>query len=216
MEFIGGWLKQIILLVLVATFFDLLLPNHSMERYVKLVMGLLIILAILQPIFSLLDKDGNLLSFTPWNSLDPEGNVAALSTIRREGEALQRTQDRLILDQVQKKMSETVKQDVEKKFDVTVKKSEVFVSEDGVRESPAIQRIQLVISPRRDKGEGGDVVPVQPVEPVVIGSNRSSSLERDSPSPPTRNKVASRVANYLQQRWELSTEQVHVTWEDDS
>jgi len=57
MEFVGGWLKQIILLVLVATFFDLLLPNNSMERYVKLVMGLLIIFAILNPIFSLLDKN---------------------------------------------------------------------------------------------------------------------------------------------------------------
>lgn len=213
MEFVGGWLKQIILLVLVATFFDLLLPNNSMERYVKLVMGLLIILAILNPIFSLLDKNLDLSFLISENQGMPAKDAAALSTIRREGEALQKTQDRLILSQVQQKLAETIKQEVEKQFDVRVKRSEVFVSQAGEKESPVIQRVHLVISPRRNEGEGGDVVPVQPVEPVVIGgSDRSSPAERDSPSSP----VPSRIADYLQQKWELSTEQVHVTWEDAS
>jgi stage III sporulation protein AF len=212
MEFVGGWLKQIILLVLVATFFDLLLPNHSMERYVKLVMGLLIILAILNPIFSLLDKNLDLASFTPDSQGVPEGNAAALSAIRREGEALQKTRDRLILSQVQKKLEETIKQDVERQFDVRVVKSQVSVSQPGEKESPEIQRVHLVISPRRNEGEGGEVMPVQPVEPVVIGPDRPASAGRDSPSP----RVPSRIASYLEQKWELSTEQVHVTWEDAS
>ncbi|MFS8513822.1 MAG: stage III sporulation protein AF [Planifilum fulgidum] len=212
MEFVGGWLKQIILLVLVATFFDLLLPNHSMERYVKLVMGLLIILAILNPIFSLLDKNLDLASFTAESQGVPVGEVPALSAIRREGEALQKTQDRLILSQVQQKLAETIKQDVEGQFEVRVVKSEVSVSQAGEKESPAIQRVQLVISPRRNEGEGGEVMPVQPVEPVVIGPDRPASAGRDSPSP----RVPSRIASYLEQKWELSTEQVHVTWEDAS
>jgi len=216
MEFVGGWLKQIILLVLIATFFDLLLPNHSMERYVKLVMGLLIILAILNPIFSLLDKNLDLSSFTPEKSAVPDGNVTALSTIRREGEALQKTQDRLILSQVKRKMADMIKQDVEKHFDVTVQKSEVDISGVGEKDSPTIQRVQLVISPRRKEGEGGDVMPVQPVEPVVIGPDRSASAERDSPPPHARDPVTSRIANYLQQKWELSTGQVDVIWEDAS
>jgi stage III sporulation protein AF len=216
MEFVGGWLKQIILLVLIATFFDLLLPNHSMERYVKLVMGLLIILAILNPIFSLLDKNLDLSSFAPEKSAVPDGNVTALSTIRREGEALQKTQDRLILSQVKRKMADTIKQDVEKHFDVTVQKSEVDISGVGEKDSPTIQRVQLVISPRRKEGEGGDVMPVQPVEPVVIGPDRSASAERDSPPPHARDPATSRIANYLQQKWELSTGQVDVIWEDAS
>ncbi|GAA5346465.1 stage III sporulation protein AF [Planifilum fimeticola] len=212
MEFVGGWLKQIILLVLVATFFDLLLPNHSMERYVKLVMGLLIILAILNPIFSLLDKNLDLASFTAEGQGVPEGNVADLSAIRREGEALQKTQERLVLSQVQQKLGESIKQDVEKQFDVRVVKSEVSVSQAGEKESPAIQRVRLVISPRRNEGEGGEVMPVQPVEPVVIGPDQPVSAERDSPSP----RAPSRIASYLQQKWELSPEQVQVTWEDAS
>jgi len=133
-----------------------------------------------------------------------------LDTIRREGEVLQKTRDRLIQSQVQQKLAETIKQDVEKQFDVRVKRSEVFVFQSGEKESPAIQRVQLVIAPRRN--EGGDVMPVQPVEPVVIGLDRSSSAVRDSPSSP----VPSRIADYLQQKWELSPEQVHVTWEDAS
>ena len=58
--FLSNWLKEIVLLILIATFIDLLLPNRSMERYVKLVMGLVIILAILAPIISLLNKNVDL------------------------------------------------------------------------------------------------------------------------------------------------------------
>ena len=62
-SWMSDWLKQIVLLVLIATFIDLLLPNNRLDRYVKLVMGLLIILAMLSPVFQLLSEDHDLRSF---------------------------------------------------------------------------------------------------------------------------------------------------------
>ncbi|MCL6445543.1 MAG: stage III sporulation protein AF [Alicyclobacillus sp.] len=54
---LGAWLKQIILIVMLAVFTDLLLPSKSMQRYVRTVLGLAIIAAILQPIVPMLRKD---------------------------------------------------------------------------------------------------------------------------------------------------------------
>ncbi|WP_290586631.1 stage III sporulation protein AF [Alicyclobacillus sp.] len=53
----GEWLKQIILLVILATVADLLLPTRSMQRYVRVVMGVAVLAAMLQPILPLMRAD---------------------------------------------------------------------------------------------------------------------------------------------------------------
>lgn len=50
MTALGIWLKQLIMVVLLAVFADLLLPTKAMQKYVRVVMGLAIIAVILQPL----------------------------------------------------------------------------------------------------------------------------------------------------------------------
>ncbi|MBX5436313.1 MAG: stage III sporulation protein AF [Alicyclobacillaceae bacterium] len=50
MTAVGEWLKQIILIVLLAAFTEWLLPTQSMQKYVRTVLGLAVIAAILQPL----------------------------------------------------------------------------------------------------------------------------------------------------------------------
>lgn len=54
MTYLGEWLKEIIIIVLFAVFIDLLLPNRAMERYVKFVVSLLILLTLLSPVMRIL------------------------------------------------------------------------------------------------------------------------------------------------------------------
>lgn len=49
MGWLSNWLQELIMIVLLATFVEMLLPNRSMERYVKLVLSLLILLTLLSP-----------------------------------------------------------------------------------------------------------------------------------------------------------------------
>ncbi len=57
MEFLIEWVTNIILFILLATVIDMLLPNTSMQKYTKMVTGLLLIAIILTPIFKLISKD---------------------------------------------------------------------------------------------------------------------------------------------------------------
>ncbi|SEN17965.1 stage III sporulation protein AF [Paenibacillus sp. OV219] len=59
LNWLAVWLQQIIAVVLLAGFIDLLLPNKAMQRYVRLVAGLIILLTILTPIIRLLQGDFN-------------------------------------------------------------------------------------------------------------------------------------------------------------
>lgn len=57
MTALGEWLKQLILIVILAVFADMLLPTKNMQKYVRVVMGLVIIAAMLQPIVPFFSRD---------------------------------------------------------------------------------------------------------------------------------------------------------------
>ncbi|WP_438491311.1 stage III sporulation protein AF [Paenibacillus sp. IHBB 3054] len=57
MTWLGGWLRELILVVLMAAFVEMLLPSKSMERYARLVLSLLVLLTMLSPIVSFLKGD---------------------------------------------------------------------------------------------------------------------------------------------------------------
>ncbi|WP_183040891.1 stage III sporulation protein AF [Salipaludibacillus neizhouensis] len=57
MALINSWIANIILLILFATILELMLPNSSTHRYVKLVIGLMILVAMLQPVISIFQED---------------------------------------------------------------------------------------------------------------------------------------------------------------
>lgn len=50
------WVKGIVFVVLFAAFLELLLPSNSMQRFVRVIMGLFIMLTILQPVIEMLDN----------------------------------------------------------------------------------------------------------------------------------------------------------------
>lgn len=63
MDWLGDWLKSVIMVVLFAAFVDLILPSKAFERYARLVLSLLILLTLLSPIIQLLtDPPENLLA----------------------------------------------------------------------------------------------------------------------------------------------------------
>ncbi|MBB6692970.1 stage III sporulation protein AF [Cohnella xylanilytica] len=57
MSALSGWLQQIVAVVLLASLVDLLLPNRTMQRYVRLVAGLLVLLTVASPVLQLFKGD---------------------------------------------------------------------------------------------------------------------------------------------------------------
>ena len=49
-----SWITDIVFVVLFASFLELLLPNSSMQRFIRVIMGLFIMMAILNPIINVL------------------------------------------------------------------------------------------------------------------------------------------------------------------
>lgn len=57
MNALGGWLRQLVLIIFLAILADFLLPTKAMQKYVRVVMGLAVIAAMLQPMMPLFHGD---------------------------------------------------------------------------------------------------------------------------------------------------------------
>lgn len=87
MEALSGWLKQIVAVVLLAGLVDLLLPNRTMQRYVRLIAGLIILLTIATPIMHGIssDFDSKLAAGVRMFEVDSRDTSNELARIEEEG-----------------------------------------------------------------------------------------------------------------------------------
>lgn len=57
METLRVMVKNILTIIMLATFLEIILPRNDMKRYVNLIIGLFVIMAVLNPFLHLLQKD---------------------------------------------------------------------------------------------------------------------------------------------------------------
>jgi len=115
MDALSGWLKQIIAVILLATLIDLLLPNRTMQRYVRLVAGLFVLMTVATPIMNWIKGDFDAKLAAGLQSVErmPEGAGAQLAMIEAEGAKL-RDGHRLEAERlVAAKLAEEIKREVE-------------------------------------------------------------------------------------------------------
>ncbi|GGA39752.1 hypothetical protein GCM10007416_10900 [Kroppenstedtia guangzhouensis] len=211
-ELLSGWLKQIVILVLIAAFMDLLLPNNSMERYIKLVMGLLIILAILSPVFQWIRQDLDLNQLAFDTAQMKEEGLPSLSGIQQESKRLTQTQDRLVREEAQRRLEQMITKEVEERFRVKVDQTQVQTEEREKR--VGIAQVSLAVRPaeKKENGEFPDIQAVEEVKPVIIeggGDLERGGRPRKGPSS-TQSVWGEKITRFLAKTLGLQSEQVDV------
>ncbi len=112
------WLKEIIFIVLIAVFIDLLLPNRAMERYVRFVVSLLILLTLLSPVmrfFAADAKDQLEAAFSAsWDGLGSDSQSQSTEAILQQGEKLRQKQESEALAWAGEEASRQMKEQIER------------------------------------------------------------------------------------------------------
>lgn len=211
MEWLSEWIKQIILIVLVATFVDLLLPNQSFDRYVKLVLGLLIIMAILTPILQLLNQD---IDFTASRLLELEQPVAtldSLQTIHAKSKQLQAQQLQQIQQTWEQKMEQLLAEDLQQQFSLQNVKVKVKarIQEERTPQILAIE-VQAEKGPQQQQKASQQPSSIQPVEAIEVEMGKKQANKQQD------HKLSEQIKKYIQQNWKIKEDQVDVTVESDA
>lgn len=206
MEWLGNWIEQIILVLFIAMIIDLLLPNHSLERYVKLVVGLLILMTILQPILHLFLGDWKLDQLAQVFDENQFGTGQSLAQIQEQSKLLTQAQQEEIRKQLEKGMKTWIEKQIPHRFPVEVESLHIQMKQ-GADQVPEVSQVQLTVRPKKEKsGESPTVM--EPVQPVNI--DLSSPEEQAKPASASTSSLTKKIEAYLEDVWQLLPEQVHV------
>lgn len=208
MQFLTEWISNIILLIFLATILELLLPNSSLQRYVKMVVGLLLLSIIINPLFSIFSKDFNsLISNIDLTYAQTENINFSIESKKKE---IQSVQLAYISEQVAVQLKRQVEEEMITKFDKEVVEVMVdlndFLEEDDYLNS-IVQVSILLKKVDSDVEEGDKTIPVV----ALVDIDTSKGVE---PLQETTNKQE--ILQYLATTWTIPIEKVEVLMEGGS
>lgn len=229
MAYIGEWVKHIVLLILIASFLDLLLPNGHMRRYVKMVVGLLIIMLILSPILDLMKIDQDRIMSAIEELFDHEQERIDYR-IDEHKQNIEELQKEAIIEEVEKKWADQLTQSLEEQFSIQV----VEVNVELQRNGEDVEKVTIVAydddaqqTSNSDSVDGEAVQPVQPVQIDVSGqTNAESGQENDASLKDSQKssqrasqsrsrdelKIEDKVLTYFLDKWNISEDKITFSW----
>jgi len=151
MDGLSGWLRQVIAAVLLASLVDLLLPNRTMQRYVRLVAGLFILMTVAMPVLNWMKGDfgSRLAEGLLTVERSPQGAADQLALIEAEGGKLRNRHDMQAAELVSAKLAAEIASDVESSENRGVRKVDVK-TETSAAGGLTVSKVVVVLAPERD------------------------------------------------------------------
>ncbi|QQK79772.1 stage III sporulation protein AF [Salicibibacter cibi] len=186
--------------MLIAVILELLLPTSTMKRYADLILGLIMMILILQPVFDLLNREPE--TWFDWGDFQVTEGVDEMEiAIDEKKSEIQASHDAYISEQVGARLDSEAEQVLEEDFDLGIK--EISVSSDAELE------VALVVG-EIDEQET-ETVSVQPVE--EISTDRTTETA-DSPRR-GEDRETEEVRARLAEVWQIDEERIDVSLEEE-
>ena len=194
MAVITGWITNIIVLILLATVLELLLPNSNMQRYVKMVIGLMLMAVILSPILTIFTKDfDSMLRSAALTDSTPD--VRMENQIESKKSEIQASNAAYIEEQMAVQMKSQVEKELRDQFNLEI--THVGLELKDAEGEKNIEQIAVTVS----KAVETDV---QEVEAVSV------SFELSEEEVNSTDAQSKKVAYFLADEWGLYPNQVGV------
>ncbi|KKI93010.1 hypothetical protein WQ54_05730 [Bacillus sp. SA1-12] len=210
MEFLTDWITNIIVFILLAVVIDLLLPNSSMQKYAKMVISLLLIIVIINPIFTLFSADMTEI-LSEFQSAGSSNENEVKNSIEFQKKEIQASQRAYILEQMAVQMKTMAKEELVKNYDVTIDK--ILLSEsaqaDTIDSHKDLQHIKVILQTNVPTEEASQdaVEAVEEVEPVSI------DLSKDVETATETELNSDDITAFLAKIWEVQEEKISLELE---
>ncbi|MFY9178058.1 MAG: stage III sporulation protein AF [Caldicoprobacterales bacterium] len=195
---IKQWILNIIAVVVLGTLLDMVIPSGNIKKYTKFFIGLISILAILQPIIKM---TGNIPQLTKdiWiRQLDAE-----LETMSIESKDLEKSQEKYLLELYKSRLEE----DIINRLNQYVPDSEVLViatleKVEG-QEMFLLSRIDINIGPSKQ-------VNIEPVE-IIVGDRLSEGGSFNSQiNNQEVDKNFETIKEYISNTYEIDKSRIYI------
>ncbi len=196
MSFLTEWITSIVIFVLLAMVMDMLLPSSSMRKYAKMVVGLLLIMVLISPIFKLIsiDLEEVLASIDSYEFVESENMKSLIENKKKE---IQSTHSAYILEEMAVQLKNIGEEELINRYNYEIKHLEVSLK---TLDNPDIPKDLETISVILVENEGTESV-IETVKKVDIDTTKSLSVAPD---------VIRDIQSYLANVWGVSEEQIDL------
>ncbi|MRH43162.1 stage III sporulation protein AF [Aquibacillus halophilus] len=202
MDFIIDWITQIILFLLLAMVIELILPNSDMKKYINMVVGLLLILIFLQPLFQLFKVDVEDIITSAVPALDTTREEEMMkNSIELKKSEIQASQDAYVLEEMAVQMINQVKEGLSKEYDVAI--IDITFQFEGVKqpEMENLEKINVMLGQSKSNQADDGAV-----EDIVIDLDKNEETEQLTPD-------TEKIKMYLSEQWQLDNQLITILWE---
>lgn len=184
MEMIKAWVRDLAILVIFASMLEMLLPNGSLKKYVKLVMGFFVMLTILNPVLSFFRADYT--AFYPFNYL-PNGK-SQQAAILQQGQQMKEANDSLAVGAFRAQLEQQIRALILTQGEVEDAQVQVQAGANGEIEAVKIG-LHLTGPDGQEEKSTASSAKVESIQPVKIQvrrkqENREQSTEQNASSNP--------------------------------
>ncbi|PDM41232.1 MULTISPECIES: stage III sporulation protein AF [unclassified Geobacillus] len=195
MQIVIEWVTNILIFILFATMIDLLLPSSNMQKYVKMVVGLILLLLMLSPILKLLSIDPD-----QWfaSIISEKGSQQEMmkNEIEMKKKEIQASQRAYILEQMAVQMKNKVDEELMKEYGLSVEDVSLQTKEKENLQIPKdIETIEVVLTKQEKLGE---------IQPVIIDTSKPIN------EPNNDHQLEKEIRTFLATTWEVDENKIAV------
>lgn len=204
MALLSKWITQIIVLMLIGTIVELLLPDNRMRKYVNLVSGLLMLLILTQPILYLFSVDMTKMIHQVEETLfDTDTSLeTSEKKAKSQKEDIESTQDAYIWNEISSQLIQSANEVLEDTHEMTVTGIEVETNED----ESDIENIVTTVAPTSVKNENGDTaISIRSIDVDID----TKEMEKES----LEEKKGQVIKEALAEAWDVDSSQIQLLWE---
>ncbi|MGP6150854.1 stage III sporulation protein AF [Priestia flexa] len=203
MQALTSWITNIILFILLATVINLLLPSSGFQKYTKLVIGLLLMLIIVTPVFQILKVDVNKM-FNSIRLSAASDDAGVENLIESKKKEIQASQRAYILEQMAVQMETEVKEELMEQYGVAIDQMHIETkSEEADPEADNIKTITVVMSAE------------EPEDEQAVAVVKEISIDTSTPIEKEPSKEATDITTYLAAKWGIDEKQMIVNLEEE-
>ncbi len=193
MQLLSEWIGNIIILILVAVIMELLVPNTAFQKYVKMVIGLLLILLLLSPLLSVfsIDKEKIFSEITFEQKVSEDFFEKSMNKKKKE---IQATQSAYIEEQMAVHMKRQVEEELMTQYDMKLEKISISFEPNKEHNYENIEAINAFIVNEEEER----VKKVKRVEEIAIKQKRPGN---DDEKP-----IEKEIKNFLAKHWGIDAE----------
>jgi len=200
------WVRQIVMVVMFAAFVDFFIPENNFLKYVKVFLGLLVMMVIMNPLIPLLNNDIAINDIPFFEGLVDSKSISSNADILKENI------NKLTIDEYKGNVERYIVQQLTERAPYNIRSVKVNIVED--LSSPDFGRVdEIKITLGKDKPDHNAVTNfVQ--EKISIDRVKIDDALKPSANAVMQREEFKELINYLTDTFLISQEKIYISLED--